>query len=82
MYIPKILNSPSFSILSIVRINLLNPHYLTDQHLVAEYLEIIMLVDYIKRNPELSNIPKKYCLGKGHMKFFKAKLVYLKKRHE
>lgn len=30
----------------------------------------------------LSKIPSKYCLGKGHILFFKNKLSYLRKRHE
>jgi len=64
-----------------VRVNLLNPKNLTDQHLVAEYGEILILLKYIKKYPSIENLPKKYCLGKGHMKFFKNKLKYLKKRH-
>jgi len=65
-----------------VRINIINPKSLADQHLVAEYLEIIMLLSHIKKHPEIKEIPKEYCLGKGHIKFFKNKLLYLKKRHE
>lgn len=65
-----------------VRVNLVNPEKLSDQHLVAEYNEILMLIAYIKKYPQLDNIPKKYCLGKGHMRFFKNKVLYLKKRHE
>jgi deoxyribonuclease (pyrimidine dimer) len=65
-----------------VRVNLVNPKKLADQHLVAEYDEILMLTAYIKNYPELEGISEKYCLGKGHMKFFKNKLIYLKRRHE
>jgi len=65
-----------------VRINLVNPENLSDQHLIAEYDEILMLVAYIKKYPKLEDISENYCLGKGHMKFFKDKLIYLKKRHE
>lgn len=65
-----------------VRVNIINSRNLTDQHLVAEYLEIIMLVSYVKKHPSLECIPEKYCLGRGHIKFFKNKLKYLKKRHE
>jgi deoxyribonuclease (pyrimidine dimer) len=65
-----------------VRINLINPKSLSDQHLIAEYDEILMLVAYIKKHPSLIDIPEYYCLGKGHMKFFKDKLLYLKKRHD
>jgi deoxyribonuclease (pyrimidine dimer) len=65
-----------------VRINLINPKKLSDQHLIAEYNEMLMLIEYIRRNPSLEKIPKNYCLGKGHMKFFKDKVLYLKKRHK
>jgi len=65
-----------------VRVNLINPKYLADQHLIAEYAEILMLVAYIKRHPRPDNLPKEYCLGTGHQRFFKNKLLYLKKRHE
>ena len=65
-----------------VRINLVHPKQLADQHLVAEYNEILMLAAYIRKYPDLKNIPKKYCLGCGHMMFFKNKVVYLRQRHE
>jgi len=66
-----------------VRINLINPKKLSDQHLIAEYNEILMLLGYVRKFPNLDNdIPKRYKLGKGHIKFFKNKLIYLKKRHE
>jgi len=42
----------------------------------------LMLVSYVKEHPSLENIPDNYVLGKGHIKFFKNKLKYLKKRHE
>ncbi len=66
-----------------VRINLIHPEYLADQHLVAEYDEILMLLGYVKRYPEIKKpLPVEYTLGKGHILFFKDKLLYLKKRHE
>jgi len=65
-----------------VRINLLPPEKLTDQHLIAEYNEILMLFGYVKKHPETYNIHHEYCLGKGHIRFFKDKLKYLKNRHE
>ena len=65
-----------------VRVNLIEPVRLADQHLIAEYNEILMLLGYVRKNPILDKIPKKYCLGTGHIKFFKDKLTYLKKRHE
>ena len=65
-----------------VRINLINPKNLADQHLVAEYNEILMLFGYVRKYPSEKSIPHKYCLGKGHVTFFKNKLKYLKERHE
>lgn len=64
-----------------VRINLINPRNLTDQHLIAEYNEILMLLGYVRKHPEKIDIPVHYKLGKGHIKFFKDKLVYLQRRH-
>jgi len=65
-----------------VRINLLKPKQLADQHLIAEYNEILMLFGHVKKFPKINQIPSDYCLGKGHITFFKNKLIYLKKRHE
>ena len=65
-----------------VKVNLFSPEKLSDQHLIAEYDELLMLVAYLKKYPFPENPPKNYCLGKGHMKFFASKLKYLKKRHE
>ena len=65
-----------------VRINLIHPRKLSDQHLIAEYNEILMLLGYVKKYPKLGEIPSEYTLGKGHILFFKNKLKYLKKRHE
>jgi deoxyribonuclease (pyrimidine dimer) len=65
-----------------VRVNIINPGKLSDQHLIAEYLEIMMLLGYAKKYPQSEGIPERYKLGKGHIKFFKNKLIYLQKRHE
>jgi deoxyribonuclease (pyrimidine dimer) len=65
-----------------VRINIINPEFLSDQHLIAEYNEILMLTGFAKKHPNPKNIPKKYCLGKGHINFFRNKLGYLQKRFE
>jgi deoxyribonuclease (pyrimidine dimer) len=64
-----------------VRINLVNPKKLADQHLIAEYNEILMLIGHTKKFPKIKNQPKSYCLGSGHITFFKDKLKYLKSRH-
>jgi len=65
-----------------VRINLIDPKSLADQHLIAEYDEILMLLAYVRKYPKEEEISQEYCLGKGHIRFFKNKLLYLKKRHE
>jgi deoxyribonuclease (pyrimidine dimer) len=65
-----------------VRINLVNPQNLADQHLIAEYNEILILLGHVEKYPLVRNQPKVYCLGKGHITFFKDKIKYLKERHE
>ncbi len=69
-----------------VRVNLICPLYLTDQHLIAEYNEILMLISYLRSHPlrdhDLTRIPRRFTLGKGHMIFFKDKVLYLKRRHD
>jgi deoxyribonuclease (pyrimidine dimer) len=67
-----------------VRVNLINPRLLADQHLIAEYDEILMLLGYVRKYPDLAKdkTPKDYTLGKGHIIFFKDKLYYVRRRHE
>ncbi|MFC1768623.1 pyrimidine dimer DNA glycosylase/endonuclease V [Nanoarchaeota archaeon] len=65
-----------------VRINLINPRNLPDQHLIAEYNEILMFIGYVKKYPRLGKIPEGFRLGKGHILFFKNKLKYIRKRHD
>lgn len=70
------------------RINLVSPSQLTDKHLMAEYRElpriftsVVKLQDQGKSQWDVE-IPSKYVLGKGHMKFFYNKLGWLKERYE
>lgn len=63
-----------------VRINLIDPKYLTDQHLIAEYGEILYLLGHVRKYPQVEFMPPRYCLGAGHINFFKDKLNYLDKR--
>ena len=56
-----------------VRVNLISPSLLLDQHLNAENVEILML----KGTNLKGDIPKSYRLGKGHILFFKDKPNYL-----
>lgn len=65
-----------------VRINLIDPAKLADQHLIAEYNESLMLIGYVRKFPAKKDIPISYTLGKGHIKFFKNKLAYIRDRHE
>ena len=69
------------------RINIIPPQRLYDQHLIAEYREIFMVAAALKRSLKakkgfsLSQIPKNFTLGKGHIKFFYDKGKYLYKRY-
>ncbi len=65
-----------------VRINLIEPVELSDQHLIAEQVEILMLMSYIQKHPKMDGTePKEFTLNKGHMKFFRDKVLYLHKRY-
>lgn len=70
------------------RINIIDPSELYDQHLVAEYREIFMVVPSLRRSLnrktpfKKSEIPNTYTLNRGHVKFFYNKLEYLQKRYQ
>lgn len=70
------------------RINLLQPTELTDQHLVAEYREMLMVPSALKRTLnskaglDKSRINNKYTLNTGHVYFFFDKGKYLKERYD
>ena len=71
------------------RINLIPPKDLNTKHLVAEYREIARLPDNLKKSLNrktkpfnLTEIPQKYTLGTGHVKFFYDKMLFLQKRFE
>ena len=67
------------------RINVgVNPLFLSDQHLIAESVEITMIVGALRRDgwKIKGEVPKRFTLGKGHINFFKPKLKYLEKRLE
>lgn len=64
------------------RINLVPVEELSNQHLMAEYRELPRIPNSIKSNrAKIQNIPKKFCLGSGHVKFFYDKIGFLKIRH-
>ena len=58
------------------------PTELTDKHLLAEHREIKRIPNCINKGRyNMDGIPNKFKLGKGHVKFFYNKLLYLKKRY-
>ena len=71
------------------RINVVRVEELSQQHLVAEYREIMRLPGNLKawlnrksKPPSFDEIPKEYKLGTGHVKFFFNKFMYLEKRFD
>lgn len=60
----------------------INPKYLSDQHLIAESVEITMITGALRKDGYVikGSVPDEYCLGKGHINFFKPKILYLAKR--
>ena len=70
------------------RINLVPPKELADQHLVAEYREIFMVGSSLQRSlvsknwiHTRHNLPEKFTLNAGHVKFFYNKGMYIDKRY-
>lgn len=69
-----------------MRINVIDPKYLMDQHLRAEYLEIQgMMLNYYRRSVlqtdfDWSRVPKHYTLGTGHAMFFYDKMKFVTRR--
>ena len=69
------------------RINIIEPSELTDQHLIAEYREIFMVGSSLQRSIKSKNwnpkdIPIKFTLNTGHVKFFYDKGKYLSNRYD
>ena len=65
------------------RVNVgLDPKLLSDQHLVAESVEITMITGSLRKDGYVikGKVPDKFPMGTGHINFFKNKLVYLKRR--
>lgn len=67
----------------------LNPKYLADQHLMAEYRELPMVYASLRRslaaknsNTLLTRIPPDFTLNKGHVTFFYSKLKFLDTRYK
>jgi len=66
------------------RINVsIPPKKLTTRHLIAEHREIKRIPNTIvSGRAKIKDIPSKFTLGQGHVKFFYDKQLYLKKRYE
>lgn len=66
------------------RINLVPPSELSRQHLIAEYRELpraFTLARKAYRRDDIKNIPEKYTMGQGHVRFFYNKLGFLGRRY-
>ena len=58
------------------------PKDLTSKNLIAEHREIKRIPNCVgKGKYNMDNIPDKFKLGTGHVKFFYNKLLYLKNRY-
>jgi hypothetical protein len=59
------------------------PAALCDQHLIAEYREILRVNELATRKKvDLSKLPSIFTLGTGHVKFFYNKLKYIHSRFD
>lgn len=67
------------------RINVIDPTVLTDQHAMAEYRELPMVMGSLRRSllsrRGLPPIPKAYTLNAGHVTFFYNKGKFLEDRY-
>lgn len=69
-----------------MRVNLIDPVLLTDQHLIAEHGELFVLDALFwhsfqcTQGIEISRLPRNYVLGAGHVRFFYNKGTYIETR--
>lgn len=56
------------------RFNLIPPEELSDQHLIAEYHELLRI---IRQDINTKDAPETFCLGKGHVKWAKKHTRFL-----
>ena len=65
------------------RINVgIPPAELVNQHLLAEHREIKRIPNCVAKGKyNIDGMPERFKLGKGHVKFFYNKLLYLKNRY-
>ena len=71
------------------RINVADPKFLVDQHLMAEYRELPMVHAALRRSLRtksvkevLERVPPRYTLNTGHVTFFYDKLTFLSRRYD
>ena len=68
------------------RVNLIKPEHLADQHLFAEWRELKMIPVRVRKNlatnKVMEDLPKKYTMSTGHVRFFYDKMGWLCQRHE
>lgn len=67
------------------RVNLVVPENLTDQHLIAERLELTWVVKSAVRSMNSKkglSVHPTFTLGQGHVSFFHNKLRYIKNRFD
>lgn len=67
------------------RINCVPPTELTRQHLIAEYRELPRVFSLVRAAIDRGEHPvlyPRYTLGKGHVRFFYARLTWVVKRQE
>ena len=69
-----------------MRVNIIDPMYLTDNHLIAEYREMKMVTAYYLRSSKTktgidkSRISPKYTLNQGHAYMWFNKMNYIRSR--
>lgn len=67
------------------RINVIDPKYLTDQHVMAEYRELPMVMGSLRRSLASKHgippIPPRYTLNKGHVTWFYPHGKFLHRRY-
>lgn len=64
------------------RINTIDPSFLTDQHLFAEYRELPRIFTLVREGKAKGTPCPKYTMGTGHVTFFYDKLNYLFNRYK
>lgn len=65
------------------RINIVSVKEISNKQLMAEYHESIRVFSYVLKSKKIpEDIPSRYCLGKGHVKFFFNKIPYLLNRYK